>query len=357
MSFSGYVRSRWTQLLVTCASAAGGWGLLRLMGLAVSEATLVLVLALVTGGCVLLLGWFRERPLLQGLASVAASEDDALSLAAELRQPNYPEGEMVWEAVGELVKQANGRVGELRVREADYRDYVETWVHEIKTPLAAADLMLENLEGVNTNPLRRELDQVNDYVEQALYYARSTAVDRDFSVRTADLSEMVRDAVKSRAAQLIGSGVMPDLEPLEQGPREVLCDPKWVTFILGQLIDNAVRYHADASQRQPRIRFSTREASRSEASQESWVLLDVRDNGIGIPQSDIGHVFEKGFTGVNGRTHKKSTGIGLYLVKTLCEKMGLGVVATSVEGEWSCFTLAFPSEEVSIIEAEAGPRE
>lgn len=355
MSLRAFLRGYGPEGLLLLTSALVVCGLLRLMGLPVPETLLVLVLLLAAVLFAAAVAWLRSRRLLDRLADIVAGRGDALAIASDLGVAEHAEGNLVVRALGAVVADANARIGELRVREADYRDYVETWVHEAKTPLAAADLMLDNMAGVNTHPLRRELDQLNSYVEQALFYARSTDVENDFLARECDVRTMVADAIKSRASQLIGCGMAPDLTGLAEGPHEVVCDPKWVVFILGQLIDNAVRYRSDEPSRHPRISFSTRWEPVAEGVGARRVLLDVRDNGIGVPAADIGRLFDRGFTGENGRCRQRSTGLGLYLVRMLCDKMGLAVTVTSLPGEWTCFTLAFPSAGEYRTETEAGP--
>lgn len=354
MGLLDHLRSHAATIGIELVGCALAWGLLRLMGLPQAEAGLVVLILLFFMGVALVVDWVLERGFLQEVEDIATSGRDSLALASELRDPPSREGHLVWRAMSGVVSEAHRRIGELRVREDDYREYVETWVHEIKTPLAAIDLMLDNMSGVNTHPLRRELDQVGGYVEQSLYYARSSAVEKDFVVRPLELETEVRNAVKQRAAELIGAGVAPDLSGMAGVDLHVMADPKWVSFILGQLIDNAVHYRWEGPDRSPRIAFSARLSS-GEGDDASRVLLDVRDNGCGIPASDIGRIFDKGFTGENGRLHKKSTGLGLYLVKAMCDKMGMGIVATSLPGSWTCFTLSFPDAGSSEMVREAGP--
>lgn len=356
MGFVDHLQSHAAGIAIELLGCVLVRGLLALMGLSGAEANLVFLLVVFFLALGQVTDWLFHRELLSSLGDVATSGRDALAVSSELRDPSSREGHLVWLAFGAVTSEAQRRIRELRVREDDYRDYVETWVHEIKTPLAAMDLMLDNLSGVNTHPLRRELDQVGGYVEQSLYYARSSAVEKDFLVRPCDLATEVRDAVRSRAAELIGAGMSLDLEGVEDAGYQVMADHKWVGFILGQLIDNAIHYRREGEGPGfvPCIRFSAR-ASSDGGDGGQRVLLDVRDNGCGIPASDIGRVFDKGFTGENGRVHKKSTGIGLYLVKTMCDQMGIGIVATSLPGSWTCFTLSLPNVESSAMLREAGP--
>lgn len=297
-------------------------------------------------------GYLRERRLMNALTQLAKEDDAVVERAGELEEPGYPEGDLAVDAVSNVARVARAQIDDANQDTRDYRRYVETWVHEIKTPIAAMSLFLENHGDPSLQPLRRDLTRVEGYVEQALFYARSSSVEKDYLIRVYPLDELVRAAVRSRAGALIEAGMAVSLAGLSPGeveeapgenvPPTVYCDAKWMEFILGQFIDNAVRYRADpqVDGRMPRIEFLSRVEAAGTARER--VLLGVRDNGCGISDADLPRVFERGFTGENGRSHERSTGMGLYLVRTLCQKMGLGVSIASKFGSWTCVTIIFP---------------
>jgi len=246
-----------------------------------------------------------------------------------LEQPSFPEGVLFCRAMEETNKAMNDALAAARRDMADYREYIETWVHEVKTPIASARLTLENLPGPPLQGLEEALFQIEGYVEQALFYARSGAVERDYVVRPMALRQAASDAVKKYARPLIAAGFSVELEGLDA---VAYADGKWVEFILGQLISNAIKYRGE----HPRLVFTQ---SRAEQS----VALNVADNGVGIPQADLPRVCEKGFTGENGRKlSKRSTGLGLYLCRTLCGRLGLGFSIASQAGEGTRVSIIFP---------------
>lgn len=314
------------------------------------------VLVCIVAGIMLAVGlaweWLRERSFVGALQHLGDVGQDAMDRASELPEPSYPEGQAAYGAVQNVLRSARQEVGRAQDESRDYRRYVETWVHEVKTPLAACNLMLENRHDPSMRPLARQIARVEAYVEQALYYARSFSVQRDYLIRACPLDELVRSAVRSRAPQLIEARMAVDLDGLRQpggAMPEVLCDPKWMEFILGQLVDNAVRYRAEPARdgRDPRVEFDARVEDVGRADER--VVLDVRDNGCGISAADLGRVFERGFTGANGRSHVRSTGMGLYLVSTLCQKMGLRADVSSLEGSWTCVTISFPQNRSRMV--------
>ena len=327
MSLLAFLRSHAVRVVCSVLVLALLAAMLPVVGVERAAMELVVLLVAVLELVGLLWEWLRGRSFMRSLAGLAGGEEDVLDAVDTIPEPEYPEGELAWDAMRE------------------YRRYVELWVHEIKTPLAAMNLTLANARSEDARALSREVARVEADVENALYYARSTSVAEDYLLRRCDLAQLVRDAVKSRARSLIEAHMAVELGVLE-GEKDlwVFCDPKWMVFILGQLIDNAVRYRAvpEHDGREARLSFSARVEGAGSASER--VVLNVADNGCGISEADLGRIFERGFTGTNGRSHERSTGMGLYLVRTLCEKMGLAVGARSAVGEGTGIDITFPRE-------------
>lgn len=252
-------------------------------------------------------------------------------------EADFAEGEFLCEAMAAVNKSMNDHVAAARRDMSEYREYVETWVHEVKTPIASARLALENHPSEVSFLLEEELFQIDCYVEQALFYARSGAVERDYLVKAMSLREAAANTVKKYARSLVSAGFQIDLDGLDA---TAYSDPKWVEFILGQLVSNAVKYPGAA----PRLSFTQRVEPAS-------VTLIVADNGPGIPAEDLPRVFEKGFTGQNGRmVATRSTGLGLYLCKKLCARLGLGLVLRSEEGRGVSAELTFPKGRFHLME-------
>ena len=296
----------------------------------------------------IVLEYGRRRGFLRELSRAAEELDSPAWVPEMIHRPSHIEGELEYDVLVRCGKAACDEVAEARRQTGEYRDYIETWVHEVKSPLAAAHLMLGNIEGSGARDVERieamegELDRIERYIDQALYYARSEVVERDYLIRRYRLQDLVSTAIKSNARELITAHVAPACENLDY---QVFTDEKWIVFILGQLIQNSIKY---AREDGARIAFTGRLLDEGLASEH--IELAVADNGCGVPAADLPRVFDKGFTGEAGRNTKRATGIGLYLVRRLCTKMGLEVRATSVPNEGFTVTLSFPTNKFQYFE-------
>lgn len=345
LSLGAYVRGHVATLLIGVTAVASLWPLLRLTGMSCQLALLFCGMAASVFAVAGAVNYLKARSWCRQFAELAAQPDMALSLAGELRMPDAAEGRLPYEALVALRSQAAREVGRAQRRETEHREYVETWVHEIKTPLAACRLMLDNAPDAVPVGFRAELDRIDSLVEQALFFARSSCVEKDFRVRACDGGDVVRQALRSRASALVAAHVSVGMDGLDG--TVLLADPKWVVFILGQLLDNSVRYRVEG--RPCRIEFRARRLDEGRAAER--VVLELSDNGCGVSAADMGRVWDKGFTGANGRTHAKSTGIGLYLVRRLCDKMGVGVSMKSELGQGTCVSLSFPANRMHLLDA------
>lgn len=222
-------------------------------------------------------------------------------------------------------------VSDAQAAQREYREYVESWVHEIKTPITAAGLICQSAEPSLRQKLSQELAQIEAHVERALFYARAESPEKDFIVRQYGLPEIVSTAISRHRTLLIQSGVRVETENLEY---TVYTDSKWAVFILGQLLQNAARYRSE----NPLITLSAKLLGRQ-------VQLKIQDNGMGIPAHELPRIFDRGFTGSNGRRRGGSTGMGLYLCRRLADCLEIDLQITSKEGEGAAALLTFPARQ------------
>lgn len=288
------------------------------------------LLILVVWALVLLVGlfltyWKRDRQMRQ-LLDMAEQLSERYLISEVMELPEQAEDQVYYRLLKMSGKSMLEQISEVKRERLEYKEYIEQWIHEIKTPITAMKLLCENHRTDWTKELLVELEKTNRFTEQALYFARSEYTEKDYSVREIALAQIVHQAIADNKYLLLQSGMRLEIEEIQD---TVYSDEKWVRFILNQLIANAVKYRTG----QPVLRFSA-------CRQQNQVVLMVEDNGIGISPYDLPRIFEKGFTGQNGRIVQQSTGIGLYLCKRLCEKLGIGISANS-EGKGTTISLFF----------------
>lgn len=338
------MRDLLAQRLPLLLASAGGCALsallLHLLGVGgAPTAFICLVLFVPVAVCCGVEAYTRSR-YYRHLARVLGELDRKSLLPQLMEEPPFAEGRFWKEVLAACGKSMNDQIDRRAVEAREYQEYIETWVHEVKTPIASLLLSVEGGRQPDPAAVRREAERIDGYVEQALYYTRSGAPEKDYAIRPVSLRQLTADALKKNATLLIESGARVSSEGLD---RTVYTDAKWVAFILGQLFQNAAKYRGEEL-----LSLSLR----GEAGAEG-VSLSVGDRGVGIPPRDQGRVFEKGFTGENGRAFARSTGMGLYLCATLCKKLGMGIRLESRVGEGTCVTLTFPKGSYHLAGGEA----
>ncbi|MCI9423082.1 MAG: HAMP domain-containing histidine kinase [Dorea sp.] len=236
------------------------------------------------------------------------------------------------------------RIRQIEDEQKEYREYIESWVHEVKAPITSIDLMCENFksdplenQGDVVRRIRLENQKIENYVDMALYYARSEDVYKDYVIRRTNLGEIAVVVLKRNKGYLIQSQIQAEVDCKDKA----YTDEKWIAFILNQLVLNAAKY---CRKKGGKIWIYTSQKHKSDAltKHSHGVRLVVKDNGIGIKEEELDRIFEKGFTGSNGRKTERSTGMGLYLCKKLCLKLGIEIYARSKAGEGTEVILEFP---------------
>ncbi len=222
-------------------------------------------------------------------------------------------------------KKINQLENNLNENAADSLDYYTLWMHQIKTPIAAMSLMLS--EG--QTPIKNELFKIEQYVEMALTYLRLNTPETDYVFTWVKVDDIIKKALRKYANLFIMRKISLSYEATSES---ALSDGKWLQFIIEQLLSNAIKY--------------TKEGGQITITCEHLTLC-VSDTGIGIAKEDLPRVFDKGYTGFNGRSHEKSTGIGLYLVKKATERLGNPISIQSEIGKGTKVTLNLNRENLT----------
>ena len=331
MTLGEFLCERRNRLLarVFCAGAAALF--LRATGTQTGVLVILLLALFLISGTVLSADFFRRRARLRELSDILDRLDQKYLFAECVPPPENLYERRLFELTRRAGRAMTGAVSDARAAQREYREYVEQWVHEIKTPITAARLVCRELDGETRRRLTGELARIEAHVERALFYARAESPEKDCIIRRTDLNEIVSQALDAHRTLLIQSGVRVEVQDLDC---TVCTDEKWAVFILGQLLQNSARYRGDA----PVITFSARSLGRQ-------ILLTVSDNGIGIPACELPRVFDRGFTGSNGRTRGGSTGMGLYLCRKLAAFLELDLRLVSEEGKGTAAMLTFPAKQ------------
>ncbi|WP_225046979.1 sensor histidine kinase [Lacticaseibacillus kribbianus] len=277
--------------------------------------------------------WWRARRERKFKALLAERADAGLNaLDWKLPKADSHREQAVVDAYNHLLWAHQQDRSRLLAAQADQKAFIDSWVHEIKVPLAASTLLLDSLDGqAPEKPLddmALQLDAIDHYVEQVLYYSRLDSFSKDYLLQEYALRPVLDAAVVAQRNSFIARRIGFSAT----GDATVVTDAKWLGFILAQLLSNALKYTAPGGSLTAAI-----ESGRDE------VTLSLTDSGIGIPEDELHRVFEKGFTGTNGRNaNQKSTGLGLYLAQRLGHKLGHRLTIASTPGQGTTVTIHFP---------------
>ena len=255
---------------------------------------------------------FLEQNILNDLEALPKSLDIRIDYYHKIIEKLYEELEKLTQ--------------ENRQKNTDMVDYYSMWVHQIKTPIAAMNFLLDN-EEVDQKILQQELFKIERYVEMVLTYIRLDSISSDYVITKINLDEVVKDSVKKYATIFINKKIKLNYVSYET---MVISDKKWLSFAFEQILGNSVKYSSAGGE----ITIETYENK-----------LVIEDNGIGIKEEDLPRIFEKGFTGFNGRYEKKSSGLGLYLCKKTLDKLGHHIEISSKVGEGTRIEITFPKED------------
>ena len=274
--------------------------------------------------------YYNKNKYYSNLKNRLEELEEKYLISEEIKKPEFSEGKILKEVLEETGKSMLENVNKYKRSGEDYKEYIELWIHEIKIPIATSKMIIENNKTKITQSINEELDKIENYIEQALYYARSNTVEKDYIIKKVNLKEIVNNSILKNKVSLIQNKVNVNIHDIE---RYVYTDSKWCIFILNQIIQNSIKYS----------KKENRKLDIFSKEKKEKVVLYIKDNGIGIKKGEITKVFDKGFTGENGRIiEKKSTGIGLYLSKKLCEKIGVGLELNSEKGIGTEVRMIFP---------------
>ena len=291
MNYKDYVKDHW---LYICIEALFLVTLLIFGGLT----KIPLYFLVITGVGSFLLGlgllcwdYGRKKEFYEELREKVRDLDKAYLLPEILSEPEFLEGRLACQAMKEMGRSMAERVSSYEQKQKEYKEYIELWVHEIKLPIATGKLLVENNRQFYDESMIEELDKIDAYAEQALFYARSSYVEKDYVLKKISLRKVTSEVLKKNRKLLLEEKISIQCHDLDV---EVFSDSKWLAFILQQILSNSIKYMGEGERTLEWYAEKGREQ----------VKLYLRDTGIGISAGDLPRIWDKGFTGENGRIGK-----------------------------------------------------
>lgn len=277
----------------------------------------------------IILGYYFRNKFYLELKHLISNEDKDIII--DMIKPQNNKQQIVVNLLNEINNKHFIHLKKLYDEKRDQQEFFISWIHEVKTPISASRLLLENSQDKSidwlVNKTEDELDKIEENIEKVLYYSRIDSFSNDYFITEVNLDKIIRNSIKKYSKLFIDKNINIEIDEIE---KHVQSDNKWLLFILDQFISNSLKYTDDNGK--IIIYFE-------EDNQEKRFI--IKDNGVGIKNEDLNRVFEKGFTGYNGRNYPKSTGMGLFLAKQLASKLGHDITIKSKENIFTEITVHF----------------
>ena len=333
MKFSKYVKDNIINIIIYITTVILIVLMLAAFKMPISANVAVFVIFIFSGIAIILNNYYRKNKFYKQFCSNLEKLDKKFLILETMAEPSTYEEKIMVEALYEINKSMIEKINEYKNNTNEFKEFVEIWIHEVKIPISSMVLKCHNNKEKYDKSFLSLIRRLDNNVDEILYYVRSENTEKDFAISEVDLKEVVRNVSIKNKDDLLENNVKfeTNLEAIK-----VSTDKKWLEFILNQIINNSIKYKKDE---EAVIRIESKE-------NEEKVTLEIFDNGTGIPSSDLPRVFEKSFTGTNGRNKVKSTGMGLYIIKNLCCKLGHNIYIQSEENKYTKVILEFGKNDV-----------
>lgn len=293
---------------------------------------------IILGLTLLLMDYFKKRSFYKMIQSKLINLDKKYLVLEMLERPKTSEEELIYQILYEINKCYIEKLKDYKLSLTNFKEYIELWIHEVKIPISSLVLMTHNSKETLPKKYTTQIDRLDNYIDQVLYYVRSNTSEEDFFIKEVSLQKIITSVALKNKDDLLENNIEFIVKTSNE---KVLTDEKWLEFILNQIISNSIKYKRNI--KVPKIEIKVEEATQK-------VILTITDNGIGIPKNDLPKVFNKSFTGTNGRTTTKSTGLGLYIAKNLLKKLGHKIEIESEVNKYTKVTITFSKNNYYKIE-------
>lgn len=315
----------------------------------VAMAVMICVIALVFFLAGFIWSYIRKRDFYRQMTDNTERMDKKYLVLETVKEPDFLEGRLMYSWLYDIDKSMIEHINEYEHSQQDFKDFIEMWVHEIKLPIASLTLMCHNDREHIDKKFLTQVERLDDYADKVLYYVRSENAEKDYSFGRVPLRTVINKVAVKNKNLILENNISLNVHDVEN---VVNTDAKWLEFILNQIISNSIKYRKmeDAFieiwsvKAGNELQQSSDGLSGIQHNCKNTTLI-IKDNGIGIKASDIANVFDKSFTGANGRLGTKSTGMGLYIAKNLCDKLGHAITIESVENEYTQVSITFAEDD------------
>ena len=282
---------------------------------------------------IILEGYFRKKGFYNTLINNTNKLDKKYLVLETLYKPDFYEGKIAYDTLYDINKSMTENVKKHNDQLTDFKEYIEMWIHEIKVPIASLVLQIHNNKDKKSKDILKKINKIDELTEQILYYVRTESIEKDYLIKDANLNKIVGEVALKNKDYLLENKINFVCDNLNY---DVLTDSKWLVFILNQIVNNSIKYKKEKGDAILKIYAENNKKS---------VKLIIEDNGIGIIESDLPRVFDKSFTGYNGRIRHKSTGMGLFIAKSLCDRLGHKIEIESKQNEYTKVIITFSKND------------
>ena len=310
--------------------------ILLLLGFKVSLELIIVIISLLVifAILVLIIEYLKKRNFYNEFINIVDKLDKKYLVIEMLNSPNFHEGEISYNELYEINKSMLENIKNYEISMNDFKDYIEMWIHEVKIPLSSLVLMIHNNKNNISSKMVDQVNRLDNYVDQVLFYVRAENAEKDYLIKKTELNKVINKIALKNKDYILENNINFSVLDCE---KKVLTDSKWLEFIIDQIINNSIKYKREIAS--SFIKIYTEENNEE-------IRLIIYDNGIGIDAKDLPRVFDKTYTGTNGRLKSKSTGMGLYIAKNLCEKLGHKIAIESKVNEYTKVIITFNKESI-----------
>ena len=298
------------------------------------EAIIVItLLSLISGITILLLNNQRKNKFYNPYLNNLKELEKKYLILETIPEPTTYEEKILAESLYEINKSMIENINEYQRNINEFKEFVEIWIHEVKIPISSLVLKCHNNKEKYDKSFLSIIRRLDNNIDEILYYVRSENTEKDFAITEVNLKDIVRSVSIKNKDDILENNIT-----LETNIKaiNINTDKKWIEFIINQIINNSIKYKKE---KDSIIKIEIKE-------EKDKVTIEIYDNGIGIPSKDLKKVFEKSFTGTNGRNKVKSTGMGLYIIKNLCNKLGHNIRIESKEREYTKVIIEIGKNEI-----------